>query len=111
MGNAQDERFKALTEDPDFAMDPTNTLFRNTKIMNKLLEETRKKRLIKWNKKSKNKWNKNGNKESASSIDHLEVIKSLKRKSAKIPKLKDGQNQRKNITKKLKQKGLSSFDP
>merc|ERR1712157_178587 len=107
MGNAQDERFKALTEDPDFAMDPTNTLFRNTKIMNKLLEETRKKRLIKWNKKG----NRNENKESASSIDHLEVIKSLKRKSAKIPKLKDGQNQRKNITKKLKQKGLSTFDP
>jgi len=49
--NGEDDRFRALTDDPDFAMDPTSTQFRNTKVMNKLLEETRNRRLKAWNKR------------------------------------------------------------
>ena len=108
--NADDDRFKALTQDPEFAMDPTNKQFRNTKNMKKLLAQTRKKRLNAWNKKMwNNKLKRNINKEKASSINESQIIQSLKEKSAKIPKLKDGQKHRRNITDKIKQKGLSSF--
>ena len=115
--NANDSRFNSMIDDPDFAMDPTSTSFRNTKVMKGLLEQTRKRRLNKWKKKgmSKGGWNKKlvkrkDNKESAASIDHMAVIESLKIKSAKIPKLKDGQKRRIDIRAKLKQKGLSSFN-
>ncbi|PFH54421.1 hypothetical protein AMATHDRAFT_135225 [Amanita thiersii Skay4041] len=37
--NVKDERFKALHEDPQFAIDPSNPRFKNTKSMASLLEE------------------------------------------------------------------------
>merc|ERR1712129_420118 len=113
--NADDARFNSMIDDPDFAMDPTDTSFRNTKAMKGLLEQTRKRRLNKWNKKTKSRgWNKKlmkreKNKQSAASIDHLSVIESLKVKSAMIPKLKNTKQRRHEIQEKLKQKGLSSF--
>merc|ERR1719204_2163680 len=36
----QDKRFGALTEDPDFALDPNNTGFRDTDVMKQLLRTT-----------------------------------------------------------------------
>merc|ERR1712003_146623 len=57
--DANDSRFNSMIEDPDFAMDPTNTSFRNTGVMKGLLEQTRKRRLNKWKKKGTNRgWHK-----------------------------------------------------
>ncbi|KAL2204754.1 hypothetical protein CC79DRAFT_1335376 [Sarocladium strictum] len=44
--NVEDDRFKAVFENHEFAIDPSNPKFKGTEGMNKLLEEGRKKRNI-----------------------------------------------------------------
>ena len=110
--DAEDERFSALTEDPEFAMDPTSTAFRNSDAMKQLLAATRRKRGRLWGsgKEQRDKLKTKKMKESASSIETNTLIHSLKLKTAKIPRLIDGQKRRQNITRNIKRKGLSAFD-
>ena len=109
--DAMDKRFNALTEDPDFALDPTSTKFRDTPVMQQVLSATRRRRARTW-KKGRNKKitkDRKEEKKDLSSLDTNTLIESLKMKSSKIPQLIDGQKQRKEITKKIRRTGVSGL--
>merc|ERR1712013_47285 len=106
-----DERFGALTEDPEYAMDPMSNKFdAKSKVMKRLLHTTRRKREQRWHKKNRGVLLKGKRKraEKVSGMDADSLIASIKAKSAAIPKLINAQQQRKNLTQKLK--GLSSIE-
>merc|ERR1711879_1024179 len=95
--DAEDERFKAVTEDPAFSVDPTNKAFKSTPAMRKLMAASRRARGNLWSSNKKRRRNiradRNANKERASKVDTNTLVESLKLKTAKIPMLKDGQKQ------------------
>merc|ERR1712129_163063 len=106
-----DERFGALTEDPEYAMDPMSNKFdAKSKVMKRLLHTTRRKREQRWHKKNRGVLLKGKRKraEKVSEMDADSLIASIKAKSAAIPKLINAQQQRKNLTQKLK--GLASIE-
>jgi len=111
--DAEDERFKAMTEDPAYSVDPTNKAFKSTPAMRQLMAVSRRARGNLWssNKKRK-KWiraDRSANKEKASAVNANALVESLKLKTAKIPMLKDGQKQRKWITQNIKNTRFSRW--
>ncbi|KAF8632607.1 hypothetical protein AX15_001810 [Amanita polypyramis BW_CC] len=78
--NVRDERFKALHEDPNFAIDPTNPRFKKTKSMAALLEERQRRQ-------SEIRSDAEGGapKPAAGQVQGLQsLVESVKRKSARV---------------------------
>ncbi|ETO10414.1 hypothetical protein RFI_26963 [Reticulomyxa filosa] len=97
----KDNRFGALYEDPDFALDPTNPNFRRTRTMDTILEKTREKRGENLRLREK------AGKPEDQDTDKL--IQTLKEKTEPLSVLEDGNSKREKISEELKNKGLVHF--
>ncbi|KAJ3494664.1 hypothetical protein NLJ89_g10760 [Agrocybe chaxingu] len=93
--DVKDERFKALFEDHQFAIDPTNPHFKKTKAMSALLDERQKRRKGQRNEGADviSKKPKNTDAGGAKSLQSL--VESLKRKSANVDQ--PGQGKRRKL--------------
>ncbi|CAA7258695.1 unnamed protein product [Cyclocybe aegerita] len=93
--DVKDERFKALFEDHQFAIDPTNPHFKKTKAMSALLDERQKRRKGQRNEEVDvvSKKPKNADADGAKNLQSL--VESVKRKSTNVHQ--PGQGKRRKL--------------
>ena len=128
--NKDDSRFSALYQDPNFAIDPTSTSFKQTTTNETIMKQTRlmrnengKENIKETNKDKENEKEKEKDQDKEqekekenmkmkddSSNETKDLIESLKMKSKLIPALRDGNTQRQQVASILKSRQKNDDD-